>query len=332
MPKTMSHPAEHRDRAVLAKQGAFAESPAQFGLTAWGQILVRIWTNSGRRNIGFLASGVAFYGFLSFVPALGLLVMIVGLVADPAAIFGWMMDVVRIFPPEAAELINVQLANLIKTAGETTWATFLPAAALSLYGASRAAGGMISSLNTIYNEEEQRSFFRLVLVTLGLAIAAIVVGALGLLCALALSLLEVPLEDGQGAGRLLIRGLTWLLAAGLAALTFAGMYRYGPCRHRAKWRWLTAGSLAATTIWLGASLLFGWYASFANYSATYGPLGAVIALMIWFYISAYAVLIGAFVDAEAERQTACDSTIGPDAPLGERGAVVADTSVALHSA
>ena len=327
----MRDSAKTSDHAAAAQRGAFAESPTKFGRKAWLEVIGRAWTNSWRRDIGFLAAGVAFFGFLSFVPALGLLVMIVGVVADPAAIFEWMMDVVRIFPPEAAELINGQLASLITTASQTTWATLLPAVALSLYGASRASSGMISSLNVVYDEQEQRNIFHLVLATFGLAIAAIVIGVMGMLCALALSLIEVLLQDSPGPGRLLIRGTTWLLAAALASVTFAGMYRYGPCRHRAKWRWLTVGSLVATGLWLAGSLLFGWYASIANYSATYGRLGAVIALMMWFYVSAYAILIGAFIDAETERQTACDSTIGPDRPMGERGAVVANTSAALHS-
>jgi membrane protein len=131
-------------------------------------------------------------------------------------------------------------------------------------------------------------------------------------------------------GVALARVATWLIAGALASLILALIYRFGPCRAPAKWRWLSLGSIVATALWLVSSLLFGWYVQKAHYDTTYGSLGAVVALVMWMYVSAYAMLLGAFVDAEAERQTARDSTTGSPRPMGERGAMMADTSAALE--
>ena len=113
--------------------------------------------------------------------------------------------------------------------------------------------------------------------------------------------------------------LCWI--AGLAVL-----YRLGPDRQDAKWRWVTPGAVVATVVWLLASLAFSAYtAGFASYDETYGTLGAVVITMLWLQLTALAILIGAEVDSELEHQTAKDSTTGPDRPLGQRGAVMADT-------
>jgi membrane protein len=122
-----------------------------------------------------------------------------------------------------------------------------------------------------------------------------------------------------------IRILTWLVLAGLVIVGLALLYRYGPSRSHARLRWVTWGAVAAAGLWLLASFAFQIYAAnFANYSATYGSLGAVIALLMWFWVSAFVVLLGAELNAEMEHQTRRDSTTGPQKPLGERGAYVAD--------
>jgi membrane protein len=125
----------------------------------------------------------------------------------------------------------------------------------------------------------------------------------------------------------LIGLLRWPVMLGLILLSLAVLYRYGPSRREAKWRWITVGSVFAAVAWLLMSSLFSWYlASFANYNATYGSLGAVVGLMMWMWFSTIVVLVGAELNSEIEHQTARDSTVGQqEKPLGLRGAVVADT-------
>lgn len=311
------------------ERGAEANSPADYTRRAWWEILGRVWTNSGRHNVGFLAAGVAFYSFLSLAPGLGLVVMLYGLIADPQSIFDRMVDIIQFVPAEAAMLINDQLSNLIKTAATTHGLAAIPAVAIALYGASGAARGIISSLNIIYEQEERRGIIMLTGLSLAIAAAGVFIAFLGLLSASVLAFLQSSLPGLGDIGVALARVATWLIASGLASLAIALIYRFGPCRAPAKWRWLSFGSVVATGLWLLGSVLFGWYVSVAHYDTTYGSLGTVVALIMWLYVSAYAVLLGAFLDAEAERQTARDSTTGRPRPLGRRGAVMADTSAAL---
>ena len=117
----------------------------------------------------------------------------------------------------------------------------------------------------------------------------------------------------------------WPFLALLVLSLFALLYRFGPCRRRAKWRWVSAGSLFAMAVWLVASAAFSVYVSnFAHYHKTYGSLGAVIILLFWLYLSFYIVLLGAEINAELELQTAQDTTVGSPKPMRKRGAFVAD--------
>jgi membrane protein len=110
------------------------------------------------------------------------------------------------------------------------------------------------------------------------------------------------------------------------SIALAILYRYAPSRREAKWRWVSWGGVLATVLWIGASALFSVYvAKFGSYDKTFGSLGAVVILLTWFYISGYAILLGASFNAEMERQTAQDTTRSPDKPMGRRGAKMADT-------
>ncbi|TMJ51971.1 MAG: YihY/virulence factor BrkB family protein, partial [Alphaproteobacteria bacterium] len=157
--------------------------------------------------------------------------------------------------------------------------------------------------------------------TLGAVLFALT--ALGAVVVLPLALNYVGLSN---AGDLLLRVGRWPALLLLLMLALAFIYRYGPSRRTARWRWITWGSAVAAILWLAASALFSWYtANFGNYNETYGSLGAVIGFMTWLWISAIVILIGAEIDAEMEHQTACDTTTGASKPMGERGATMANS-------
>jgi membrane protein len=195
---------------------------------------------------------------------------------------------------------------------------------VALWSASAGTKALMSALNVAYEEEEKRGLIRFNLTALFFTLC----GILGVVVALAL-IVGLPaflrLEMVGPAGQLAARGVSHLLLLVCVVLGLALLYRYAPSRRRANWRWITPGSLVAAVAWLAASILFSLYVGrFASYDATYGPLGAVVVLLIWFYLSAFVVMLGAELNAELELQTSRDTTRGPERPLGRRGAFVAD--------
>ncbi|MBY8827601.1 YihY/virulence factor BrkB family protein [Hephaestia mangrovi] len=310
----------------LAIPGIESLAPWHHPWPAWKAILKRIYVMDGYHNLSLMAAGVAFYAFLSFVPLLGAVVMLYGLVANPATVADHMRTIIDLVPPDAAQLIQDQLTNVAQTAASKAGLGFFVALIFSIYGAMRASGAIIQALSVIYEEEDGRSIVAVYWLSARLTMVTVAAGVIGLFAAIVLGYLGNAVTVLGKAGVVIIQALTWIVAAGIASWAFGFIYRYGPDRADARWQWLTIGSIAATILWLLATVLFGVYvANFANYNATYGSLGAVVVLMMWLWVSAYAVLIGAEINAEAERQTGIDTTTGAPRPRGERGATMADT-------
>ncbi|WP_223262533.1 YihY/virulence factor BrkB family protein [Sphingobium sp. SCG-1] len=314
------------------RKGAGATSPRELPGPAWKAILGRVWTNSGRHNLGLMSAGVAFYAFLSFVPLLGALVMSYGLLADPAVVAQHMRTIIELVPKDAAKLIYEQLINLTTAAASKKGLGLIVALLVSIYGATRASGAIITALNVIYEEDDKRGIIKGTFTAFVLIVAAVIIGIVGVLAATMLGYAQSLLSFLGPVGVTLIRIVTWLAAGALCCVTIAGMYRFAPDRSDARWKWLSLGSVIATLLWLAATLGFGIYAAkFGDYDATYGSLGAVVVLLMWLYVSAYAILLGGLINAETERQTARDTTTGPERPMGTRGAVMADMSAASNS-
>ena len=305
--------------------GHDATAPTRFPARAWREILGRVWVKLGTDNISLLAAGVAFYGFLSIVPLLGAFIMTYGLIADPSTIAQHMQQVINLVPKDAAKLIYDQLISLTTTAASKKGLGLALALLVAMYGATRASGAIMTALNVVYEQPERRNIVKTTAVSFAMIVATVLVGVVGILAASVLALVGKVLAVLGPTAALGINVATWLTAAVLASTAIGATYRYAPDRSNARWQWLTLGSALATMLWLLATLGFGAYAaSFGNYNATYGSLGAVVVLLMWLYVSAYAILLGAEINAEAERQTAVDTTTGHPRPLGQRGATVAD--------
>lgn len=306
--------------------GYDSHAPWHHPWPAWKAIFKRIYVMDAYHNSSLMAAGVAFYAFLSFVPMLGAVVMTYGLIADPATVALHMQTIINLVPADAAKLIQDQLTNVAATAATKAGLGLVIALGFSVYGAMRASGAIIQALGVIYEEEDGRSILHFYSLSARITLVAVAAAVIGLLAAVLLGTLGNAVSVLGEAGVVVIQALTWIVAAAIASWAFGFVYRYGPDRADARWEWLTVGSIAATLLWLAATVLFGLYvANFANYNATYGSLGAVVVLMMWLWVSAYSILIGAEINAEAERQTGIDSTTGPPRPRGERGATVADT-------
>jgi membrane protein len=186
-------------------------------------------------------------------------------------------------------------------------------------------GYLLTAINTAYDEEETRGFARRTALALAMTVATIVfmVLVLGLVAAV-----PAVLDAAATATpvRVLLEAGRWLLLVVLMSIALAIAYRVAPDRETPRIRWVSVGAIVATVLWVVASLGFSLYvATFGNYAKTYGSLAGVVVLLLWMWLTAYAVLLGAEINAESEAQTVRDSTTGPERPLGQRGAVKADS-------
>ena len=314
-----------RGGALEPGRGRTARRPTEIPAAGWRDIFLRVWQKIGQDNASLVAAGIALNTLLAVFPALGVAVSIYGLFSSPAAVAADMKPFFEILPPDAAKLLQDQLQILVSPAHVKLGVGAVVSALLAFWSARQGIVALMTATNIAYYERERRGFFTQVAISLGFTVSAVVAFLVMLLLGVAVPLViqVLPLGPAASAAILVFRWvLLWLFAIG--ALTV--VYRYAPDRHTAKWQWVTWGSAVAATLWLSGSVLFELYVNnFSSYGVTYGTLGGVIVLIMWFYLGGFAVVLGAEINAEMEHQTAVDTTDGPPKPMGKRGAYVADT-------
>lgn len=304
-------------------RGRLAGSPTEIPARGWLDIVKRTGAQLKQDNVSIVAAGVAFYVFLALVPALIAVISVYGLVADPADVERQLGPALAAMPAQAAELVREQVTAITEQGQAGVGLALLVSVVVALLGASKGMLALVTALNIAYDEDETRTFLRLralaLALTVGMAAAAVVgVGSMVAIGNIASRLGTV--------GKVAVVVLRWPVLAALVMLGLAVLYRYAPDRDAPAWRWVTPGALVTTVLWLFGSIAFSVYVgNFGNYNETYGSLGAVVVLLLWLLLTAYAVVLGAELDAEAERQTVRDSTRGPEQPLGQRRAYAADT-------
>jgi membrane protein len=292
----------------------------------WKQALLRAWKEGTADNIGIVAAGVAFYAFLALVPLLGACVLIYGLVVSPATVESHILSLAEALPRSAAELIGEQLHKVVQDSAGKKGFGLLLALGIALFGARNGAASVVTAMNIAYDEEETRGFLKLNLIALGITLGGIAVGILVVTATTVLAQLGALLPEASRVAVAFTRIASFVLILLVGIAAAAAFYRFGPDRDEPRWAWITAGSLFAALAWVILTSLFGYYVSnFGNYDATYGSLGAVVVLLTWLYLSAYVLLLGAEINAELERQTVADTTVGEAKPIGQRGAHAADT-------
>lgn len=307
--------------------GSTATAPWKLPPAAWSRVFKRVWVMTGFHELGLLAAGLAFYSFLALTPLIAATVMIYGLVGDVDTVQRQMAAIVEVMPADAARVLEQQMLQIVSTSTDVTGLALVIALFFAIFGGMRAASGMISALNIINDEHETRGFLALGVRAAALTFAAVMIALTGVLSGGVFAWLQMQTSIYLvGGTQFLFKILTWTAAIALGSAGFALIMRYGPDRRPAKWRWLTPGSVLATLLWIAVSFGFSLYVAYiSDYNATYGSLSAIVVFLMWLFLSAYGVLLGALLNAEIERQTHCDTTAGPDRPAGERGAVLADT-------
>jgi membrane protein len=311
-------------KGIVNMPAPAAASPWTMSRAEWIAVLKRSWSEASDDNIGLVAAGVAFYAFLAIVPLLAATVLSYGLLAEPATVVANVRTLTQAMPADAAALVGEQLMAVVQTSEGKKGLGLLVALGVALFGARNGAGAVVTALNIAYEEKEKRGFVRMTLVNLAITVAAVVAAITAGLAVTALAALEEWLPRAPVVA-VLGKIVSYLILLLVAAAGAATLYRYGPSRARARWTWITPGSLLAAIGWVALTLGFGIYvANFGNYNATYGSLGAVVVLLTWLYLSSYILLFGAELNSEFEHQTAQDTTTGAPVALGARGAWVAD--------
>jgi membrane protein len=306
-------------------RGRTATHPKEIPFGGWRDILARVKSEIGSDHVTLVSAGLAMYALLAVFPGLAAAVAIYGLFASPATVVEHMQTFSDLLPPGTWELFSRQLQSVAGQAQSSLSFAALTGVLVALWSARSGMSSLMVATNIAYAEAEKRGFIKQTLLSLVFTLAAILgfltVLALGVIVPLALKVLGTH-EWVQW----FVGALRWLALWLVAVLGLSVLYRYAPSRERARWRWVTWGSAIAATLWILISVAFAFYVGkFASYGKTYGALSGVVALLMWFYVSSFTVVLGAEINAEMERQTKRDTTDGPEVPMGQRRAFAADT-------
>lgn len=306
-------------------RGRRAQRPDQITSMGWLDIVWRVKREMSNDNITMLAAGVAFYALLAVFPALAAVISIWALVFDPQTIAQQVAEVGQFVPPGAAAIIAYQASEISENTDAGLSLTALLSLLVAMFVASKGVRGLILGLNIVYGEKERRGLIRKILV-----VGALTVGLIVMTLVTIVFIAGLPLVIGMlGLDSTLVSLvslLRWPILVLVMMLVIVVLYRFAPYRRAPRWEWLSIGSVSATLLWLLGSLGLSLYARhFTSFSELYGSLGAVVVLLLWFWLSSFVVLVGAELNGEMERQTRRDTTVGEPRPMGERGAHAADT-------
>lgn len=310
--------------ATAAGRGRAAEAPAAIPAEGWKDILLRTFAEFSDDRLMLVAAGVTFYVLLAIFPAVTALVSIYGLFTDPSSVAEQVRSLTGVLPGGAIDIVGEQMARATGHSDARLGFGTIFGLGVALWSANKGMKSLFDALNIVYDEKEKRGFVRLNLVTLGCTLGTLSVLVLALA---AVVLLPIVLEFvGLGGVETWLLLLRWPVLLVLVAAGLSALYRLGPSREAAKWRWLSWGGTLAAVLWVAFSILFSRYVqNFGDYDKTYGSLGAAIGFMTWIWISTTVVLLGAELNAEMEHQTARDTTTKEERPMGRRGAEMADT-------
>jgi membrane protein len=314
-------------RARESFRGRDATHPMNISWKEWRDILWRTAKRSSCDRLLAVAAGVVFYSLLALFPAIAAVVSCYGLFASTDSINQHLSFLAGIIPQEAYSVVENQVMHVVAKGEARLSLNFALGLAVALWSANAGAKALMDALNIVHQEDEKRGYLRLNLLSLAFTVAGVaaMVIAIGVMVLVPVWLSQFGLAHFSET---IVNVARWpALMIGML-LWISVLYRYGPSRCKAKWEWVSVGAVFATLTWFAGSAAVSWYLSdFANYDATYGSLGAAVGTMIWLWMSAAVVLLGAELNAEIERQTAMDSTASRRKSFGAPGEIMADAGL-----
>ena len=274
--------------------------PEKTVLLFWWQALVGVYHAIDQKNLALISAGIAFYGILAVFPGLAAIIAIWGLVSDPAIVDA-QLDLMRgIIPDDAFRLLSVQVDRLVRTSSSTLgWAGAL-SILFALWSARSGVSALIRGLNTIHGTRNRGGVMHyLIALFLTACLVGVALVALTAIVIVPIILAFLPLGN---FAELVIEVIRWSTAITVLLMALSLLYRYGPNRPDYRMSWITPGSFLVVIFWAAASAGFSLYLSnFGTYNEVYGSIGAVIAMLMWLYISAFLILLGASLNVELAR-------------------------------
>lgn len=305
--------------------GREADRPREIPKRGWKDVANRVKTELGDDNISIVAAGVAFFSLLSVFPALAAILTIYGLFASPEQVSTQIQAISGALPDSAQQVISQQLQRLASASSSALGIGAIIGLLAAIWSSSKGIKALVGGIDIAYDEKDERGFVRKTAIILALTVAAILFVIVSLVLIAAVPALVGSLGLPSTLQWIVSLG-RWPLLIVLVMGALAVIYRVAPDRDKAQWQWVTPGSVIAALLWVAASVLFSLYVRyFGSYNESYGSLAGVVVLMMWLYLSAFIVLLGAEINAELERQTRHDTTHGKREPMGRRGAHAADT-------
>lgn len=304
-------------QAVEPEAGRSGQPPQRLLPGQWKAVLRSLWRDLNENHVPLTAAGVTFFILLALVPTLNCFVAIYGLFNSPAAAAQQTNLLTGIVPGGGLAIIKDQLVRLATQANHSLGLTLIVSAVIALWSAAAGFRALFEAMNVAYHETETRGFIRVNLMALAATIASAIAAAVVLTAVLFVPVIlgVFPIADAFLDG--MVRVLAYLAMLAVYVTGIAALYRWGPSRSNARWRWLGPGNILAISGTVAASLLFSWYAgNFGNYASTYGSLGALIAFLTWLWMSVTIIILGASLNAELERRSGHGSSDGANEAAG----------------
>lgn len=302
-----------------------ARKPSEFGWKDWWGILKSVWQQFVEDRLQLIAAGVAFYFLLALFPMITALVSIYGMTIGPFEFEQHLERMQGLVPPSLLDTMAEFIGDLVEKSDTALGVGAIIASLVAVWSGSKGIQALITACNVAYREDNSRPWWKQILLRL-----AFTFGALLMVIAALLFITVFPVWFKMlGLGWILdviLPLIVWPMSAVVFCLAIMLLYRFAADRRSAQWRWLRVGTITATLLWMLASVLFSFYVSnFSSYSQSYGSLAGVVIALMWFYLTAITIILGATLNSAIEHHTTVDTTVGERRPRGERGAVVADT-------
>ena len=279
----------------------------------WARVGWRVFASIFEHRLLATSGGVAFFALLAIFPALATIVSLYSLFADPHAIPERVALLAGVVPTSVIDLIKGEIQSLAEKNISTLSTAFLIGLLVSIWSANSGVSALFDALNVVHGETEERGLLQFYATTFAITLGAVVYGLIAIVGVLPMAFRFLRLGEQVQNFEALFAVFRWAATLLLVMIWLSLVYRVGPSRSDAKWRWVTWGSGLAAILLVVASMVFTWYlAEFSSYDRLYGSLGAVVGFMTWLWISILVMLLGAEVDAAIESNSAGRSAAAPD--------------------